>query len=311
MLPPRANGASGLLSNRISCFRLSGPWPASRVAPGLGPDRAFGRGTGRDNRREPRLYPAAAESSHRWRTGTGEWTMAVPRGARRAAERAARERLAGPLINAAGQLGVAVAQQQAATAGVVDAKHKAQAHLRKAQLEADSMLTDARDHVTAAAAADDDADYRQAHGDALTAGWSPARADMGYSPPAPPSATGTSRPHPTRHLRRASWHGPRTARRASRRQFLKQLPASSRRQLLHPVHSVRPILQGPSHGRHSLARTTTVQLIDDLDGSMAAETVRFAVDGRCYEIDLSAEMRNTYGAAWRASSPRRRTPDRA
>jgi len=38
-----------------------------------------------------------------------------------------------------------------------------------------------------------------------------------------------------------------------------------------------------------LARTTTVQLIDDIDGSQAAETVCFAVDGRTYEIDLSTE----------------------
>jgi len=38
-----------------------------------------------------------------------------------------------------------------------------------------------------------------------------------------------------------------------------------------------------------LARTTIVQLIDDIDGSKAAETVRFAVDGGTYEIDLSAE----------------------
>jgi hypothetical protein len=41
-----------------------------------------------------------------------------------------------------------------------------------------------------------------------------------------------------------------------------------------------------------LARTTIVQLtddIDDIDGSTAAETVRFAVDGRSYEIDLSTE----------------------
>ncbi len=38
-----------------------------------------------------------------------------------------------------------------------------------------------------------------------------------------------------------------------------------------------------------MARTTTIQLIDDIDGSTAAETVRFAVDGRSYEIDLSAE----------------------
>jgi len=38
-----------------------------------------------------------------------------------------------------------------------------------------------------------------------------------------------------------------------------------------------------------LARTTIVQLTDDIDGSAAAETVRFAVDGRTYEIDLSTE----------------------
>jgi len=38
-----------------------------------------------------------------------------------------------------------------------------------------------------------------------------------------------------------------------------------------------------------LARTTTVQLTDDIDGSPAAETVRFAIDGRTYEIDLSAQ----------------------
>ncbi len=38
-----------------------------------------------------------------------------------------------------------------------------------------------------------------------------------------------------------------------------------------------------------MARTTIVQLTDDIDGSKPAETVRFAVDGRTYEIDLSAE----------------------
>ena len=38
-----------------------------------------------------------------------------------------------------------------------------------------------------------------------------------------------------------------------------------------------------------MARTTIVQLIDDIDGSQAAETVHFAVDGRTYEIDLSTE----------------------
>jgi len=38
-----------------------------------------------------------------------------------------------------------------------------------------------------------------------------------------------------------------------------------------------------------LARTTTVVFIDDLDGTPATETVRFAVDGRSYEIDLSTQ----------------------
>ncbi len=38
-----------------------------------------------------------------------------------------------------------------------------------------------------------------------------------------------------------------------------------------------------------MARTTIVQLTDDIDGSQAAETVRFAVDGRRYKIDLSTE----------------------
>jgi hypothetical protein len=37
-----------------------------------------------------------------------------------------------------------------------------------------------------------------------------------------------------------------------------------------------------------VAKQTTVVLVDDLDGSEAAEQVEFAVDGRSYEIDLSA-----------------------
>jgi hypothetical protein len=37
-----------------------------------------------------------------------------------------------------------------------------------------------------------------------------------------------------------------------------------------------------------MAKQTTVTLIDDLDGSEAEEQVEFAVDGRTYEIDLSA-----------------------
>jgi hypothetical protein len=35
-----------------------------------------------------------------------------------------------------------------------------------------------------------------------------------------------------------------------------------------------------------MATRTVIELIDDLDGSEATETVRFALDGRQYEIDL-------------------------
>lgn len=38
-----------------------------------------------------------------------------------------------------------------------------------------------------------------------------------------------------------------------------------------------------------MAQTTRILLTDDLDGSEAAETVTFAVDGVTYEIDLSGE----------------------
>ncbi len=37
-----------------------------------------------------------------------------------------------------------------------------------------------------------------------------------------------------------------------------------------------------------MARTFHIQLIDDLTGEDAAETVRFSVDGAEYEIDLTA-----------------------
>jgi hypothetical protein len=45
-----------------------------------------------------------------------------------------------------------------------------------------------------------------------------------------------------------------------------------------------------------MAKTTIVQLVDDLDGSEAHETVKFGLDGFMYEIDLSnknaAKLRN-------------------
>lgn len=38
-----------------------------------------------------------------------------------------------------------------------------------------------------------------------------------------------------------------------------------------------------------MARKTFVELIDDIDGTQAEETVGFALDGKAYELDLSAE----------------------
>ena len=38
-----------------------------------------------------------------------------------------------------------------------------------------------------------------------------------------------------------------------------------------------------------MATLTTVTVVDDLDGSEAAESVEFALDGVAYEIDLSED----------------------
>lgn len=38
-----------------------------------------------------------------------------------------------------------------------------------------------------------------------------------------------------------------------------------------------------------MARKTYVELIDDIDGTSAAETVAFGLDGKSYSIDLSDE----------------------
>lgn len=38
-----------------------------------------------------------------------------------------------------------------------------------------------------------------------------------------------------------------------------------------------------------MAKKISVELIDDVDGSAAIETVSFSVDGKAYEIDLSSE----------------------
>ncbi|WP_100447629.1 histone-like nucleoid-structuring protein Lsr2 [Glycomyces xiaoerkulensis] len=41
-----------------------------------------------------------------------------------------------------------------------------------------------------------------------------------------------------------------------------------------------------------MAKKTQVILIDDIDGGKAEETVKFAIDGQAYEIDLSAGHAN-------------------
>jgi hypothetical protein len=59
----------------------------------------------------------------------------------------------------------------------------------------------------------------------------------------------------------------------------------------------------------------TVTLVDDFDGTEAAETVKFAIDGKSYEIDLSKsnanELRRTFRPdVDRARSARRTTGSR-
>jgi hypothetical protein len=65
-----------------------------------------------------------------------------------------------------------------------------------------------------------------------------------------------------------------------------------------------------------MAKKMSVELIDDIDGSEACESIRFSIDGGVYEIDLNAvhasEMRAAFeeyvkagrrGSAIRAAAP--------
>jgi len=47
-----------------------------------------------------------------------------------------------------------------------------------------------------------------------------------------------------------------------------------------------------------VSKKTIVTLVDDLDGTDAAETIAFAVDGAGYEIDLSADNAAALRAAF-------------
>lgn len=60
-----------------------------------------------------------------------------------------------------------------------------------------------------------------------------------------------------------------------------------------------------------MAKKTVVTLVDDIDGSDAAETVSFAIDGTSYEIDLSADNAAAFRAALQPYvDAGRRTPRR-
>jgi len=118
--------------------------------------------------------------------------MADVRTARRNAEKAARDALAGTLVGAAGELGVARATQQEAGAGVDAAAEKGRQLLEAAQLEAAALLDRARAQVAEA-----DTGYASAWQGARDAGWAPAQLrGMGY--PAPPASASARRRTATR-----------------------------------------------------------------------------------------------------------------
>ena len=45
------------------------------------------------------------------------------------------------------------------------------------------------------------------------------------------------------------------------------------------------------HDHQSIAKQTTVTILDDLDGSANAKEVSFSLDGRTWTIDLNAKNR--------------------
>jgi hypothetical protein len=67
-----------------------------------------------------------------------------------------------------------------------------------------------------------------------------------------------------------------------------------------------------------VAQKVTVELVDDIDGSVAAETVEFGIDGVAYQIDLSpgnaGQLRDAlaeYVASARRASSRKRAAGQA
>jgi len=116
--------------------------------------------------------------------------MADTRKARRDAEKAAKETLGTTLVDAAGDLGAAHAEQQAAAEVVQAAKNKADEIRRAAETEAAAVIADAAQQVTTA-----NTTYAAAWNAAKTAGWTPAQLrTMGYTKP--PTQRRASEPEP-------------------------------------------------------------------------------------------------------------------
>ncbi len=114
--------------------------------------------------------------------------MADVRKARRDAEKAALDVLAGTMVGAAGALGEARAAQQEAADTVAAAAVKAADILAAAKVQADSVTAAAEAHVVAAAEG-----YADAYTAARDAGWTPVQLKtMGYEKPATGRRTTTS-----------------------------------------------------------------------------------------------------------------------
>lgn len=60
-----------------------------------------------------------------------------------------------------------------------------------------------------------------------------------------------------------------------------------------------------------MARKIAVTLVDDFDGTEAAETVRFSLDGKNYEIDLSKSNASEFRRTLKPYTDRARTTRRA
>lgn len=67
----------------------------------------------------------------------------------------------------------------------------------------------------------------------------------------------------------------------------------------------------PDEGNAAVAKQTITQLIDDIDGSEAEETITFGIDGANYEIDLNAKhaakLRDALATYIGHATPLRRT----